>query len=512
MKIALCLHGYYNSSGGPESCNFGFDYLNKNVISGNDVDVFVHSWDLPAEERILQSYKPTSSLFEAQSDFEEELSRIDSEWFEEGFDRSQTMYRNSIYQTFSFLYSRKASVELKKKYEEENGFEYDCVILCRFDLGSRGKEHPQLFYATDMEFNLSADLDKLHMKYWNQFNWGIADHWFYSNSKTMDQVAGLYDKLESYYHKDSDYVRAVTEAWPESNSDNEFSNELFLKNKSDNLVKFEKWHCVDNHKLYKWFFYETGLSKRIGFGDPKTQENKDFSIIMYSHSSYSDAWPMFFGQTDKYFKDHKKYIFCDDDCSIVPDDWVCVKYDESQSYNKRVASCLEQVDEEIVIFHHEDMPLYLKPRFDELNRLSCILRREGIDFVKLLRGGITKDDPPYKFYTNLYKITDGVHYMAVQPALWKKSSLQKVYEKSNVSHIREFETLASSVCLREEIRGVYSYSGEPKAGLYHYSSRTYPYVATAISAGKWNTKEYKNELMQLSREYETDLQERGTND
>ena len=62
MKIALCLHGYYNSSGGPESGDFGFDYITKNIILGNDVDVFVHSWDLPAKEKIIQSYKPTSSI------------------------------------------------------------------------------------------------------------------------------------------------------------------------------------------------------------------------------------------------------------------------------------------------------------------------------------------------------------------------------------------------------------------------------------------------------------------
>tara|TARA_A100001015_G_C14984699_1_gene711006 strand:+ start:187 stop:1725 length:1539 start_codon:yes stop_codon:yes gene_type:complete len=512
MKIALCLHGYYNSSGGSESGDFGFDYITKNIIVGNNVDVFVHSWDLSAKDKILQNYKPTSSLFEEQKSFEEELSKIDTDWFEEDFDRSKTMYRNSVLQTLSFLYSRKVSVELKRKYEQDNGFEYDCVVLCRFDLGSRGKEHPQLFYATDIEFSPSADLNKLHMKYWNQFNWGIADHWFYSSSKTIDQVAGLYDKIEEYYQKDSDYVKAVTTGWPESNVENEFSNEIFLKNKTDNLVKFDKWHCIDNHKIYKWFFHETGLSKQIGFGDPISNHSNNFSIVMYSHSSYSDSWPMFFGQTDKYFNNCKKYIFCDDDCSLVPDNWVCVKYDENLPYNKRVASCLEKVEEQIIIFHHEDMPLYLKPKYDELDRVCEILKKEKIDFVKLLKGGTTHEDPQYKFYRNLFKITDSAHYMAVQPTLWKTKSLQKVYEKANVSHIREFENLASSICIDEEIRGIYTYAGEPKVGMHHYSSRVYPYVATAISAGKWNTKEYKKELLQLSREYEIDLQERGTND
>ena len=54
------------------------------------------------------------------------------------------------------------------------------------------------------------------------------------------------------------------------------------------------------------------------------------------------------------------------------------------------------------------------------------LTKEKIDFAKLLKGGITREDPPYKFYVNLYKITDRAHYMAVQPALWKKKSLQNI--------------------------------------------------------------------------------------
>jgi hypothetical protein len=512
MKVALCLHGYYNSSGGSTSGDRGFDYITKNILLGNNVDVFIHSWDIPAKEKILQLYKPISSVFEEQKDFKKELSNIDTGWFEEGFDRSTTMYNNSIFQSLSFLYSRKAAVQLKKKYEQDNQFEYDCVVLGRFDLGNRGKEHPQLYYATDIDFNLNADLSKLHMKYWNQFNWGIADHWFYSNSKTMDDVGNLFDKLESYYQKDSDYVKAVTEGWPESNANNEFSNEIFLENKTDNLIKFDKWHCVDNHKVYKWFFHETGLSKKIGFGDSKHKQEKKFSIVMYSHSSYSDSWPMFFGQTDKYFKDYKKYIFCDDHCSLVPENWECVIYDEKLPYNKRVASCLEKIDDEIIIFHHEDMPLYLKPQFDELNRICDILKNEDLSFIKLLRGGMTDQDTPYKFYRNLYNINDTVHYMAVQPCLWKKNSLLKVYERSEITSIREFENVASFICLRDRFKGVYNYSGEPKAGLYHYSSRTYPFVATAISGGKWNTKEYKKELLQLSSEYGINLEERGTND
>ena len=34
--------------------------------------------------------------------------------------------------------------------------------------------------------------------------------------------------------------------------------------------------------------------------------SKDISLIMYSHSSYSDVWPIFFSQTEKYLSEYKK--------------------------------------------------------------------------------------------------------------------------------------------------------------------------------------------------------------
>ena len=88
----------------------------------------------------------------------------------------------------------------------------------------------------------------------------------------------------------------------------------------------------------------------------------------------------------------------------------------------------------------------------------------------------------------------------------------RVYKESKVSHIKDFENYASFVCKKLNIKGLYQYGGEPKRGLYHYDSRVYPYVSTAISAGKWNTREYKQELAILAEEYKLDLNSRGTND
>ena len=36
-----------------------------------------------------------------------------------------------------------------------------------------------------------------------------------------------------------------------------------------------------------------------------------YALIFYSHSDYSDAWTPMFEQTNRYFPDHKKYLFSD---------------------------------------------------------------------------------------------------------------------------------------------------------------------------------------------------------
>ena len=40
---------------------------------------------------------------------------------------------DSIYGTYSMAYSRETVINLKREYEVENNFQYDCVILMRYD-------------------------------------------------------------------------------------------------------------------------------------------------------------------------------------------------------------------------------------------------------------------------------------------------------------------------------------------------------------------------------------------
>ena len=106
MKIALCFHGYFLNSGGDQAAFASWEYLRRKVLNGNDVDVFFHCWEQGDNVRnmIQHMYDPIRIEYEDQKDFVEEMKSMDQSWFDDGFNRNDTMYKsNSIFPTFSFL-------------------------------------------------------------------------------------------------------------------------------------------------------------------------------------------------------------------------------------------------------------------------------------------------------------------------------------------------------------------------------------------------------------------------
>lgn len=268
MKIALCLSGYFENAGGLFSSLRGNEYINRKVISNHDVDVFVHSWDLKNEALVKKVYNVTDCIFEKQKDFSEKLKMCNQEWFLDNKNSPPGMYStNSIFKTLSVSYSRMMANQIKSDYEAANNFKYDCVVMARFDLGQRGKEHKQKYYATNINFDPNLDMQYIYSAFWDQLNHGFADHWFYSNSKNMDIVSALHNDIVNYYQKDSDYVKNVLHHWPDSNAKNQFSNEMFQDIKSSDPKTWDKWGCIDNHKLYKWHFISKNVYDKCRFVD-----------------------------------------------------------------------------------------------------------------------------------------------------------------------------------------------------------------------------------------------------
>ena len=181
MRVALCLHGvvghlYTNK---PQHIwtedvdyRIGLEHYRRHLFAVNDrVDVFIHSWSTQYAERLTRDYQPRRQIFETQIDFKQDtlkLNFLKSRW-----------------------YSTQAVVELKKQYEQDQGFTYDWVMLSRFDLAllrdlDFKKYERNIFYAAR------------HGAIDGQKNDGWCDLFFFANSSDIDRFASLYNVWDGY--------------------------------------------------------------------------------------------------------------------------------------------------------------------------------------------------------------------------------------------------------------------------------------------------------------------------
>jgi len=251
-KIALCMSGYFGSTRDPNSDGkVASDYIKRVLLDKYDIDIFIHTWDVDRKDEISEIYEKNlkDMVVQPQYNFDKETKLLEGDW-------SNSPTTKLV--TLSQAYGRQKSIKIKKEYEDENNFVYDWVIYARFDLGLRDVPTAQPKYrCCEIKFDSEYDNRYLYSKYWNQMNQGFADMWLYSNSKTMDIYSEYYDYIFKYMKLDSDYIRAITNDWPDSNLEDEFSNEIFRKNKSNNNIKIPlNWSLGNNHTMLKWFLIE----------------------------------------------------------------------------------------------------------------------------------------------------------------------------------------------------------------------------------------------------------------
>jgi len=234
VKVALCLHGLFNSTTDQTSNGYdGYDHIKRNVLDVVDTDVFVHSWEIPMMDIITKLYSPKLSIFELQKDFSNLIE-------ERGLDKLNGKPR-SPQSVLSHLYSVNESIKLAFQSDTE----YDIVIKARFDLGrinrntsGPGRGNP---YAVQcINFNPNIEANKIYMADWNHFHMGPADMWFYGSPMVMREFGNLYVNLEKQMKIDSEFHQFATQI--EGNS-GDLSNSI---------------------AFYKWWMMKNGLwNKRI---------------------------------------------------------------------------------------------------------------------------------------------------------------------------------------------------------------------------------------------------------
>jgi len=201
MKIALCLHGMFNSTQDLSSNGFdGYDHIKKHILDKGDTDVFVHSWDIDMQDVITDLYKPITAVFEPQKDFTDLI-----------YDRDLDLLPNTPRSPQSVL-SHLYSVTEVMKLPYKTNTEYDIVVKARFDLGriNRNTSGPGLgnpYPVQCINFQTDIQFDKIYMADWNYFNMGPADMWFYGSYNVMRLFGGLYESLISQMEINSPFFK-----------------------------------------------------------------------------------------------------------------------------------------------------------------------------------------------------------------------------------------------------------------------------------------------------------------
>jgi hypothetical protein len=228
MKIALCLHGMFNSPQDFTSNGFdGYAYIKKHILDKGDVDVFVHSWEPDKYDLIKEMYNPKKAIFEEQKDFMDLV--VDRGLYNlHGVPRApQTV--------LSHLYS---VTEVMKLPYQQTDIKYDIIIKARFDLGRVNRNTSIPGYGTPypvqcINFQTDIEKNKIYMANWNHFHMGPADMWFYGSPEVMAEFTTLYEFLEKQMYINSDFHRFAT---------------AIEGNKGDlsNAIAFYKWWMIQN--------------------------------------------------------------------------------------------------------------------------------------------------------------------------------------------------------------------------------------------------------------------------
>ena len=231
------------------------------------------------------------------------------------------------------------------------------------------------------------------------------------------------------------------------------------------------------------------------------------NFVFYTHSDYSDIWPVLKAQTDKYLPHQNKILFTNEG-SI--DGWESITYDDSLSYRDRVVSCLEQLTCETIVFNHEDMFLYDAPNLGKLEEFEALVESDTYHFIKLLRN----ESPTaigYPSSTDNLLDAPPSFVFTIQPTICKVKNLITMYSETDGGTIWEFEANTGSTSSKFKLKGAMIYDEDsPKRGLYHWDSSIYPYVATAVVKGKWNLGEYEEELDPILKDNKINVEDRGT--
>lgn len=230
------------------------------------------------------------------------------------------------------------------------------------------------------------------------------------------------------------------------------------------------------------------------------------TMLVNTHSSCADVWPLFFGQLGRHWPGHPRVLVASDVDGAFGANARRVPYRAADPFAVQYAGALAAVSTPLTLTLQEDYPLYGPVDDSELGSLArLLLGSNDLDFVRLIRSGQGMLLP---IGLRLHALGDDFWpRYSMQASLWRTEVLRALYAGRADATPWDAEPAID----REHgprLRGAIVYRCEPRRGLWHWDSSVFPYVASALVKGRWNTGEYP-ELVPLLAEYGVDPGVRG---
>ena len=183
LRVAVCLSGF------PRNCIDTFPYAKRHLFDTCSPDIFWAGFNEKKgvlDQEVIDLYQPKDYFFR---DYDEDaIDEINKEF--NNYQPTLVRPETKVERVKSQFYNVYLANELRKKYEKENGFNYDIVIRCR----------PDYYYFRDLtigELELGIDGTIVIPDEWDWklvSSYGVSDCFAYSSPETMD----IYSKV--FYH------------------------------------------------------------------------------------------------------------------------------------------------------------------------------------------------------------------------------------------------------------------------------------------------------------------------
>ena len=201
MKVALCLTGHFRTF------DYVFPYLKKNILDVYNPDVFGFVWSDSLgyylhphdtnDPRFKYGYDPNSPAI-SQSYLTNVINKLNPKVLQLVNQNAMTPYFDELTEKYKdyhskweyarprsglqTVYTKSACIKLKQEYEKLQGFQYDLVIITRWDI-------------LHSEPILNIPLDKIILPNIYNYN-GVCDIWAAGNNDMINRYSLMLENID----------------------------------------------------------------------------------------------------------------------------------------------------------------------------------------------------------------------------------------------------------------------------------------------------------------------------